>query len=101
MSAGAVEEVKRYRLAVITSDAGMAANVGGAVTTYVRTFDLPPEVEAYIASQMGTYSHVTFGLERKPYELPPGVPGECACGRVSPRLLNGMCGACRDEMRVE
>lgn len=57
------EVQKRYRLTVITSDAGMAANVGGAVATYTRTFDLPPEIAEYIASQMGTFSHVTFGLD--------------------------------------
>lgn len=53
-----------FRLTVITSDAGMAANVGGAVATYTRTFDLPQEIQDYIRGQMGTYSHVTFGLER-------------------------------------
>ena len=52
-----------YRLTVITSDAGMVANVGGAVATYTRTFDLPAEIADYIASQTGTYSHVTFGLD--------------------------------------
>ena len=54
-----------YRLTVITSDAGMAANVGGAVATYTRTFDLPEAIADYIASQVGTYSHVTFGLDRQ------------------------------------
>lgn len=51
-----------YRLTVITSDAEMAANVGGAVA---RTFDLPTEISDYIRSQMGTYSHVTFVLDRQ------------------------------------
>ena len=54
-----------YRLTVITSDTGMAANIGGAVATYTRTFDLPTEISDYIHSQMGTYSHVTFGLDRQ------------------------------------
>jgi len=54
----------KLRLTVITSDAGMAANVGGHVAHYSRTFDLPPEIADYIASQIGTYSHVTFALER-------------------------------------
>ena len=54
-----------YRLTVITSDAGMAVNIGGAVATYTRTFDLPTEISDYIHSQMGTYSHVTFGLDRQ------------------------------------
>jgi hypothetical protein len=58
-------ETTIYRLTVITSDAGMAANVGGAVATYTRTFDLPDEICEYIRSQMGTYSHVTFGLDRQ------------------------------------
>ena len=52
-----------FRLTVITSDAGMAANVGGNVALYSRTFDLPQEVQDYIKSQMGTYSHVSFALE--------------------------------------
>lgn len=52
-----------YRLTVITSDAGMAANIGGAVATYTRTFDLPTEISDYIHSQMGKYSYVTFGLD--------------------------------------
>lgn len=58
-------ETMIYRLTVITSDAGMAANVGGAVTTYTRTFDLPAEISEYIHSQIGAYSHVTFGLDRQ------------------------------------
>lgn len=59
-------EQKSYRLTVITHDAGMAANVGGGVATYTRTFELPQMIEEYIRSQMGTYSHVTFGLEQTP-----------------------------------
>jgi hypothetical protein len=35
----------------------------------------------------------------KRYDLPKGTPGECDCGRYSPRLIGGMCGACRDETR--
>jgi hypothetical protein len=38
---------------------------------------------------------------RTPYVLPAGVPGECGCGNVSPRLIGGMCGKCRDEGRVK
>lgn len=60
------QAVTTYRLTVLTSDAGMAANVGGAVATYSKTFDLPTELQEYIRSQMGTYSHVTFALERTP-----------------------------------
>lgn len=54
-----------YRRTVITSDAGMAVNVGGAVATYTRTFDLPAEICDYIRSQIDMYSHVTFGLDRQ------------------------------------
>jgi hypothetical protein len=32
----------------------------------------------------------------KPYELPAGVRGWCPCDRYSPRLIGGLCGACRD-----
>jgi hypothetical protein len=33
----------------------------------------------------------------KGYRLPAGTPGECElCGRESPRLIGGECGACRD-----
>lgn len=56
----------KYRLTVITSDAGMAANVGGDVARYSKIFDLPEEIEEYIRSQMGSYSHVTFALDRQP-----------------------------------
>jgi hypothetical protein len=59
------------RLAVITSDYGAAANVGGNVETRVRLFELPPEIAAYIKSQCGTYSHVSFGLDASP-EPPQG-----------------------------
>lgn len=63
MTTNAEQEVKKYRLTVITSDAGMAANVGGAVATYTKTFDLPEEIRRYISGEMNTYRHVTFGLE--------------------------------------
>lgn len=68
MSSTNENDIRRvtYRLTVLTSDAGMAANVGGAVATYSRTFDLPKEIEEYIRSQMNTYSHVTFALEKTP-----------------------------------
>lgn len=54
------------RLAIITSDYGAAANVGGTVETRVRTFDLPPEIIEYIKSQRGNYSHVSFGVDDSP-----------------------------------
>jgi hypothetical protein len=37
------------RLAVIVSDYGVAANIGGNVSTEVRTFSLPDEIVEYIA----------------------------------------------------
>lgn len=39
----------------------------------------------------------------KPFQLDPGVPGECyECGNESPRLVAGMCARCRDmEVREE
>lgn len=41
-----------------------------------------------------------FAKRRKFYEVPPGKAGECeGCGNERPRLINGLCGKCRDEMR--
>jgi hypothetical protein len=40
--------------------------------------------------------------KRGPYTLPPGVPGECdGCEAESPRLIDGLCGRCRDLMRIK
>ena len=39
---------------------------------------------------------------RAPYHLPAGTPGECErCERESHRLINDLCGACRDELRIK
>lgn len=51
------------KLVVVTSDAGMAVNIGGPVATHARTFDLPPEISNYILSQRSTYTSVTFALD--------------------------------------
>lgn len=41
-----------------------------------------------------------FAKQRRFYEIPQGKAGECdGCGRMRPRLINGYCGKCRDEMR--
>lgn len=35
------------------------------------------------------------------YELPPGTQGNCdGCERESPRLIGGLCGACRDGVGI-
>lgn len=44
------------RVIVRTDEASMAANVGGAVNTTWRTFDIEaPELEAYLRENVGTY----------------------------------------------
>lgn len=47
------------RLIIRIDDAGMAANVGGAVLTEYRTFDLDaPEIEAALSAAAGkSYTH--------------------------------------------
>lgn len=51
------------RLAVIVTDFGAAANVGGTPETKVRTFDLPPEIVAYISANRGQWTTVQLGIE--------------------------------------
>lgn len=54
------------RLAVIVTDVGDKVHAGGAVNVFVRTFDLPPEIAAYIAEKRKiTYSSVTLAVEVK------------------------------------
>lgn len=44
------------RVIVRTDDAGMACNVGGAVNSSFKTFDISaPEVEAFLRASQGTY----------------------------------------------
>ena len=57
---------KPVRLTVITSDYGAAANVGGGVETYCRTFDLPKDIADYIDSQRGHWRTVTLAVEKTP-----------------------------------
>lgn len=41
--------------------------------------------------------HIARGLQRIARDIPAGVPGECDnCGEVMPRLVDGLCGFCRD-----
>lgn len=36
---------------------------------------------------------------RTPYEVPPGVEGDCGmCGEWSGRLVGGFCAPCRDKL---
>lgn len=35
-------------------------------------------------------------------DLPKGAPGECdECGHENPRIVNGLCARCRDELGEE
>lgn len=35
------------------------------------------------------------------HDIPPGVPGICEeCEEPSPRLINGVCARCRDELKL-
>lgn len=51
------------RLAVVVSEFGAAANVGGEVERTVKVFDLPPEIEEYIANSRGQWSTVSLAIE--------------------------------------
>lgn len=45
------------RVIVRTDDAGMAANVGGAVHTEFKTFDIEaPAIEAFLTKKLGSLS---------------------------------------------
>lgn len=54
------------RIVVRTDDGGMACNVGGAVHTELKTFDIhAPEIERYLAQSVGTYGQrQVVGVER-------------------------------------
>ena len=55
---------KKIRLAVVVANFGDAAHVPGAqVQTTVKSFDLAPEVVAYIAKNQGQWSTVSLALE--------------------------------------
>lgn len=51
------------KLTVIVSDFGAAANVGGVVETKTKTFEMPADVAAYIASKRGACSAVGLAFE--------------------------------------
>lgn len=39
--------------------------------------------------------------QSKPYEIPPGEPGECdVCGEYFARLVNMICARCRDKYKL-
>lgn len=54
---------KMARLAVIVSDFGAAANIGGSVETKVRVFDVPQEIKDYIDASRGQWSTVALAVE--------------------------------------
>jgi hypothetical protein len=68
------------RVIIQTSDAGMAANVGGSVNTTYRTIDLEhPILEEFLARKMGDYGHrQVIGVEVVPAPVPSEVPPEPA-----------------------
>lgn len=51
------------KLAVIVSEFGAAANVGGSVETTVKTFDMPPEVAEFIHKHKGQWTTISLGIE--------------------------------------
>jgi hypothetical protein len=58
---------------------------------------MPDEVEM-AASILD--EHIARGLSRIDPTIPVGVAGECdGCGEQMPRLVNGLCGFCRDGRR--
>jgi hypothetical protein len=56
---------EKLRLAVIVTDVSPVVHAGGAAVTEVRTFDLPPEIAAYIAEKRkpAAYSQVSLAVE--------------------------------------
>jgi hypothetical protein len=56
------------RIAVIVSEFGAAANVGGGVETTIRTFPAPVGLSDYVASvkAVSQYVCITLGLEYQP-----------------------------------
>jgi len=50
------------KLAVIVSEFGAAANIGGDVERKVKLFDLPPEVVEYVAKNKDKWSTVSLAL---------------------------------------
>jgi len=50
------------RIAVICNDAGMAANVGGSVSTTVYTFPMPEEIEKLVRHWTGAYSNAVLAI---------------------------------------
>jgi len=53
------------KLAVIVSDYGAAANVGGGVQTTVRTFPLDNEAAGYILANMQQWQNVTLAIQEE------------------------------------
>lgn len=56
---------KQLRLAVIVTEFGAAANVGGNPETTVRLFDLPQDIADYINANRGQWSSVQLAIEVK------------------------------------
>lgn len=58
------------RITVIINDAGMAANIGGAVETYAKSFDMPDEISRYIKDRLpnpyiAVHLAVEYGADEK------------------------------------
>jgi hypothetical protein len=76
-----MSEQKTVRLSVIVHDGAMAAHLGGGVETRVRTFDLPREIESYIAKHLGeAYLSVQLGFEVFPHDKAALAPFTTGAG---------------------
>lgn len=51
------------RLTVIVSDFGAAANIGGAVETQAKIFEMPADIAAYIKSNRGKWTSIALAFE--------------------------------------
>lgn len=51
------------RLTVIVSDFGSAANIGGAVETNAKIFEMPADIAAYIKSKRGNWTSIALAFE--------------------------------------
>lgn len=50
------------KIAVIVTDFGAAANVGGDVERICRSFDIQPEMASYIEAKRHQWSTVAFAI---------------------------------------
>lgn len=56
---------QKIGIAVIVSNFGAAANIGGDVERRVRTFDLPEEISEYIRQSKGQWTNISLAIHEE------------------------------------